>query len=177
MNQASTKTDHAEVSTTGAAHPEKGCAVPSLLALQAQAALSAWTEQERAALREQAEVLEVETMEQLRERRWLEAAGRRARLALRLREPRRAGGSFTLEWVLVRGPGRTDYIRRAKHLNYPRSAFARALPWEREIALNAERRLGRIRQRLKLLKEAELRLGLALTHCTQPLHEETMDND
>lgn len=130
-----------------------------MLAQSAIAAADAWFAHERARLRTQAETLEVETMARLRARRNEEGAGRTARLAMRVREPRRPGGSFTIEWFRVRGRGRTDYIPRGDGDSYLRGAFASALPWERQIALAAEQTLGTIRKRLRLMKDAELRLG------------------
>ncbi|MFE8033858.1 conjugative transfer protein MobI(A/C) [Thiohalocapsa marina] len=125
------------------------------------------TERER--LRAQAEAIEIQTMERLRAQRLAQRQGRGARLGLRIRDPRRPGGSFTIEWFLARGPGRTKYLPRGEGDRYTRPALASALPWERQIALAAEHPLGEIRLRLRWMKQTELRLNQVLSRLAQPL--------
>lgn len=113
----------------------------------------------RGELRLQAEELELETMTRLRETRRLQPTGmRNSRLGMRVRDPRRPGGHFTLEWYRVRWRGRTDYIARGAGDRYGRKAFLGALAWERAIALEAERPLSAIRRQLRLMSEIERRL-------------------
>ncbi|MEA1053758.1 conjugative transfer protein MobI(A/C), partial [Lamprobacter modestohalophilus] len=113
----------------------------------------------RAELRLEAETLELEIMTRLRETRLLQPVGMRSsRLGMRVRKPRRPGGSFTLEWYRVRWRGRTDYIARGAGDRYGRKAFIGALAWERAIALDAEQRLSAIRRQLRLMSEIERRL-------------------
>jgi hypothetical protein len=107
-----------------------------------------------------AETIEIAVMEHLRTERQHHGIGRvAARLGLRIRPPRRAGGSFTIEWFQVQRRGRTQYIPRGNTDGYPRAAFAAALPWERGIALDAEQVLGQIRRRLRLMKDIERRVA------------------
>lgn len=114
----------------------------------------------RAELRLQAETLELEIMTRLRETRRLQPVGMRSsRLGMRVRKPRRPGGSFTLEWYRVRWRGRTDYIARGAGDRYGRKAFIGALAWERAIALEAEQSLSAIRRQLRLMSEIERRLN------------------
>ncbi|MFE8032327.1 conjugative transfer protein MobI(A/C) [Thiohalocapsa marina] len=126
-------------------------------------------EAERERLRLVAEGIEIETMERLRAQRLQRQRGRNARLGVRVRAPRRVGGSFTIEWFLARGPGRTQYLPRGEADAYTRSSLAAAMPWERDIALEAERIFGEIRLRLRWMKQAELRLQQVLARVTQPL--------
>ena len=163
-----------QVSTPGGGHLDKGWAGdPEHRGAQAHdhggdrrcghdvhRGVAAWLAAERARLRTHAEAIEVTTMEQLRAQRLQQGAARGARLALRIRDPRRPGGSFTIEWFRVRGRGRTEYLPRGAADAYARAAFAGVLPWERQIALAAEQTLGPIRQRLRLMKALELRLGV-----------------
>jgi hypothetical protein len=133
--------------------------------------LARWFADERLQLRTAAETIEIAVMERLRTERQQRATGRgAARLGLRIRAPRRAGGSFTIEWFQVQRRGRTQYIPRGPADAYPRAAFAGALPWERGIALEAEQVLGQIRRRLRLMKDIERRVSgfaeLAMTPVT-----------
>lgn len=130
-----------------------------------------WFAEQRQQLRTIAETIEIAVMEQLRTERQQHGTGRgAARLGLRIRAPRRAGGSFTIEWFRVERRGRTQYIPRGPADAYPRAAFAGALPWERGIALDAEQALGQIRRRLRLMKDIERRVSgfaeLAMTPVT-----------
>jgi hypothetical protein len=114
----------------------------------------------RAQLRQQAETLELATMNRLRETRQLQGTGlRNARLGVRVRDPRRPGGSFTIEWYRVRRRGRTDYIARGDGDAYGRKAFIGVQAWERAIALEVERTLGEMRRRLRLMTEIERRVA------------------
>ncbi|MEA3642307.1 MAG: conjugative transfer protein MobI(A/C) [Lamprobacter sp.] len=129
----------------------------------------------RAELRLQAETLELEIMTRLRETRLLQPVGMRSsRLGMRVRKPRRPGGSFTLEWYRVRWRGRTDYIARGAGDRYGRKAFIGALAWERAIALDAEQGLSAIRRQLRLMSEIERRLQ-ALQGLRAQEAPETMD--
>ena len=164
----------AQVTTQGRGHLDKGWAGgPEHRGTRAQPqggdrrcghdvhrGVAAWFAAQRERLRAHAEVIEVTTMEQLRAQRLQRGAARGARLALRIRDPRRPGGSFTIEWFRVRGRGRTEYLPRGAADAYARAAFAGVLPWERQIALAAEQTLGPIRQRLRLMKALELRFGV-----------------
>ena len=135
-------------------------------------------DQEKEELRVTAETLEVSTMLRLRaERRRRGVAASAARLGVRLRSPRRPGGNITIEWFRVQRRGRTQYLPRGKGERYRRSAFYGALSWEREIAIAAEQRLGGIRQRLRLMKEAELRLRELEAVLSEPLIAEGWEDD
>jgi hypothetical protein len=161
----------AQVTRAGSGHLDKwwaGAAHAQALSQAAAVCFSA----ERERLRALAEAIEVETMERLRARRLLEQRGRGARLGLRIRAPRRPGGSFTIEWFLARGPGRTKYLPRGDGDAYARPAFALALPWERQIALAAERPLAEIRLRLRLMKQTERSFQQTLARLAQPLPDE-----
>ena len=161
----------AQVTPAGRGHLDKWWAGAAQAASLRQAAAVCFSA-ERERLQALAEAIEVETMERLRARRLREQRGRGARLGLRIRAPRRAGGSFTIEWFLARGPGRTKYLPRGDGDAYARSAFAMALPWERQIALAAERPLTEIRLRLRLMKQTELTLKQTLVRLAQPLPDE-----
>ena len=141
----------------GAGHPDngwagtaKGCsgeepqsADATRAAKIAMAALTNWFAEERLRLRTAAETCEIAVMQRLRAERQQQGIGSgAARLGLRIREPRRAGGSFTIEWFQVERRGRTHYIPRGSGDRYPRAALASALSWERGIALEASRRSG-----------------------------------
>jgi hypothetical protein len=133
-------------------------------------AMADWLDQEQDALRIHAEIEEVSNMLRLRaERKRQGARAGCSRLGVRMRSPRRPGGSFTLEWFLVDRPGRTQYLPRGRGDRYNRPAFHRAVPWERRIALEAERPLGAIRERLRLIKDMERRLQELQTLLAQPL--------
>ncbi|MBK5969323.1 hypothetical protein Thiosp_02040 [Thiorhodovibrio litoralis] len=135
-------------------------------------------DQEKEELRVTAETLEVSTMLRLRaERRRRGVAASAARLGVRLRAPRRPGGNITIEWFRVQRRGRTQYLPRGKGDRYRRSGFYGALSWEREIAIAAEQRLGGIRQRLRMMKEAELRLRELETVLAEPLGAEGWEDD
>jgi hypothetical protein len=132
--------------------------------------LANWFAAERRQLRTAAETIEIAVMEQLRTERQHQGIGRgAARLGLRIRAPRRAGGSFTIEWFQVQRHGRTQYIPRGNTDGYPRAAFAGALPWERGIALDAEQVLGQIRRRLRLMKDIERRVADFAALAVQPV--------
>lgn len=185
MPERAPSTPKAQVTSEGAGHLDKGWAqganpdvsgvcngagepVASELALET---LARWFAVERRELRTVAETIEIAVMERLRTERQQRATGRgAARLGLRIRAPRRATGSFTIEWFRVERRGRTQYIPRGPADAYPRAAFAGALPWERGIALEAEQVLGQIRRQLRLMKDIERRVSgfaaLAMTPIT-----------
>lgn len=161
----------------GWANPAETCALadPAMqdqesLSLMAMRAMADWLDQEHDALHIHAQIAEISTMERLREERKRQGARASAsKLGVRLRRARRAGGCFTLEWFLVDRPGRTQYLPRGRTDRYNRSAFHRAVPWERRIALEAERPLGAIRERLRLIKDLERRLLDLQSLLAQPL--------
>jgi hypothetical protein len=180
-----------QVTRGGAGHPDNGWAGPadgcglndpesaSAAAPEAAAiaALTDWFARERMQLRVAAETLEIAVMERLRAQRRQHGVGPRgARLGLRIRDPRRPGGSFTIEWFRVQRRGRTDYIPRGRGDSYPRSAFAGALSWERGIAVAAEQTLGAIRRRLRLMKEIERSVAGFQALLGQPLEASGPDN-
>ena len=149
----------------GASEPDGGPAASEA----AIRTLAQWFTEQRQQLRTMAETIEIAVMEQLRiERQHREAGRSAARLGLRIRAPRRAGGSFTIEWFQVQRRGRTQYIPRGQADGYPRAAFVGALPWERGIALQAEQRLGEIRRRLRLMKDIERRVADFAAIAVQP---------
>jgi hypothetical protein len=136
-------------------------------------ALTNWFAEERLRLRTAAETCEIAAMQRLRAARQQQGIGSgAARLGLRIREPRRPGGSFTIEWFQVERRGRTHYIPRGSGDRYPRAAFASALSWERGIALEAEQALGRIRRRLRLMKAIERRVAEFEVVAAQPVEYE-----
>ncbi|EIC23836.1 hypothetical protein Thi970DRAFT_00348 [Thiorhodovibrio frisius] len=148
------------------------------LSRQAMRVMAEWLDQEQDALRIHAEIEEVSTMLRLRaERKRQGARAGCSRLGVRMRSPRRPGGSFTLEWFLVDRPGRTQYLPRGRGDRYNRPAFNRAVPWERRIALEAERPLGAIRERLRLIKDLERRLQELQTLLAQPLPSAETDSE
>lgn len=170
------------VTPQGAAHLDKwwagGSTCGGLLSLEPLPELiGLGFEAERERLRLVAEGIEIETMEQLRAQRLRMQRGRDARLGVRIRAPRRTGGSFTIEWFLARGPGRTLYLPRGEADVYTRSTLSAAMPWERRIALEAERAFGEIRLRLRWMKQAELRLQQVLARLTQPLPGDQCSDD
>jgi hypothetical protein len=163
-----------QVTAETAGHPDNGWAAPSRPRAAddpqnpgpppeseaAIAALANWFALERLQLRAAADTSEIAVMERLRTERRRQGVGHgAARLGLRIREPRRPGGSFTIEWFRVQRRGRTQYIARGTGDAYPRSAFAGALPWERAIAIEAEQTLGAMRRRLRLMKDIERRVA------------------
>ena len=171
MPEQASGTPTRQVTSGGAGHPDKrwagsrksGTAATADVdpaAAAAVAAVARWFAHERAQLRAVAETLEIVVMEHLRHARQQPAVGPgAARLGLRIRAPRRVGRTFIIEWFLVQRPGRTHYIPRGGGDRYPRAAFAAALPWERGITLAAEQTLGRIRRRLRLMKDIEQRVA------------------
>jgi len=143
----------ADAAVAGAGETPAGASLPLLQSVRTGLAPI------RTRLRQQAETLELAIMTRLRETRRLQGTGmRNARLGVRVRDPRRAGGNFTIEWYRVRRRGRTDYIARGDGDAYGRKAFIGVLSWERAIALEAEKTLGEIRRRLRLLTEIERRV-------------------
>lgn len=184
MPEQAQHTPKTQVTSGGAGHPDNGWAgganrgVSSASELDgapvaAEAAirtLAKWFAAERRQLRTAAETIEIAVMEQLRTQRQHQGIGRgAARLGLRIRAPRRVGGSFTIEWFQVQRRGRTQYIPRGNTDGYPRAAFAGALPWERGIALEAEQVLGQIRRRLRLMKDIERRVADFAALAVQPV--------
>ncbi|MCF7990919.1 MAG: hypothetical protein K9M02_10795 [Thiohalocapsa sp.] len=174
MPERGTATPKSQVTGGAAGHPDNGWAAPSRPRAAddarnpgpppesevAVAALANWFALERLQLRAAADTSEIAVMERLRTERRRQGVGPgAARLGLRIREPRRPGGSFTIEWFRVQRRGRTQYIARGTGDAYPRYAFAGALPWERGIAVEAEQTLGAIRRRLRLMKDIERRVA------------------
>jgi len=114
-----------------------------------------WIAERREALHQQARAREIETMGRLIERRREHKHSGSARLAVRVRDPRRPGGTPTIEWVQARGRGRSDYIPRGRGEDaYPPAILrAAAKAWEWDIVQSAERDFARIRRGLRLLRE------------------------